>query len=602
MRSINNSNSGTPKMKPDTVVIKNFDKVNDIWKKMMSILTPEQKKRGLWVLFLTLIGAGFETLGVSSVIPLVEAMVSPEELLKYDFVMYFKIEKQYLLPCACILVVAVFVVKNLFLSFLLYTRSNYSCTVLGNVSVRLLKSYMGKDYIKIMRANTGELIQNTRNDAEGIYIILLYGLRLIAEFFTVALIFTYLLYLDMRIAVSIMFMGIVCFIIIFGLFRKSMKRLGERIRKTRENSYNASVEIFGGMKEIILSGNQNFFVKKFESAYREEQKIAAKGLIADDIPVYILEGVCVIGVIGAVGLKVSGMDDPAAYIPYLGSFAMAGFRLMPSMGRISGFFNTILFRLPILNEVYEKLNEAGEDLHFRKSNRGKFEGNGKLVLKGVSFRYSADAEYVLKDVSINIKSGESVGIIGGSGAGKSTLMDIILGVLHIDAGEITYGGQSIYEDFQAYYSCVGYVPQSVYLLNDTIKANVAFGLEPDEIDEPRVWECLEIANIAEFVRGLPKGLETMASERGARFSGGQKQRIAIARALYNDPKIIVFDEATSALDYETEESVMKAIEDLFGKKTIIIVAHRLTTVRNCDEIYEIKDGKAVLHSTHIVRK
>lgn len=284
-------------------------------------------------------------------------------------------------------------------------------------------------------------------------------------------------------------------------------------------------------------------------------------------------------------------------VPTLGAFAMAAVKLMPSANRIVGAISSISYSMPAVDKLIEHLDALAE-----------FEKNGitydsakkadvdlvideRVELRNITYHYPNTEKNVLEDASMVIPVGKSVGIVGTSGAGKTTAVDIMLGLLRPQVGNVLVDDVDVMNDYQGWMSHIGYIPQMIFMLDSSIRANVAFGVKPEEIDDEQVWHCLEEAQLAEFVRGLPEGLDTMIGERGVRISGGQRQRVGIARALYENPDLLLFDEATSALDNETEAAIMESINSLHGKKTMVIIAHRLQTIEGCDIVYRVKDGK-----------
>nr|MCR5127931.1 ABC transporter ATP-binding protein/permease [Lachnospiraceae bacterium] len=300
-------------------------------------------------------------------------------------------------------------------------------------------------------------------------------------------------------------------------------------------------------------------------------------------------------------------DDVAGFVTTLGTVAVAAFRLFPAVGRLTTNLNAIMYNRPRLDSMYEMLKEIEEDDTYQLKTADPEDAEPlafeeRLQIKDVRWKYPAGQDDVLRGLNMEIRKGESVALIGPSGAGKTTLADVVLGLLKPQEGQILLDGVDVYQNLAGWAKIIGYVPQAVYLTDDTIRGNVAFGIYEKDIDDEKIWQALEEAQLADFVRGLEKGLDTMVGERGVRLSGGQRQRIAIARALYENPQILVLDEATSALDTETETAVMEAIDSLHGSKTMIIVAHRLTTIRNCDAIFEVNGGVATKRDKEEVLK
>jgi ABC-type multidrug transport system fused ATPase/permease subunit len=314
-----------------------------------------------------------------------------------------------------------------------------------------------------------------------------------------------------------------------------------------------------------------------------------------------LEVMAVTGLAMLVILMVVQGRQSAEIIPLLALFGVAAFRLLPSIGKIIGAAQSARFGNSVLKMLQSELSlEIPDPLPLGEICRM----SGDIALANVTFTYSGTSQSALKDISLTIHQGETVGFIGPSGAGKSSLVDLILGLLNPDSGQITVGNQPIVDNLRAWQDQIGYVPQSIFLTDDTLRRNISFGLSEDRIDDAAIQRALVSAQLSEFVETLPEGLETIVGERGIRLSGGQRQRIGVARALYHDPSILVLDEATSALDSETESGVMEAIDALKGSKTVIIVAHRLSTVEKCDRVFRLEAGKLVEAGTpaEILRK
>lgn len=584
-------------------MIQDIRSAKDVWKKMMTVLTLPQKKIGIIVMIMSIIGAVLETLGVSVIIPIMQAMVYPEELFENK---YFASVLRLLgithtddvILFTCVLMIVVYLIKNLYLILLSWVRARYSSRVKRELSVRVMKSYMSRDYSFFLNTTKGNLYRGTMDDAEGTYIIVYNGFHLISEVMTDLFICIYLLMIDVKMALCVIIVGILCLVLVIGVMRPWVKKLGSQKYKYSSLVYKYMMEAYNGIKEITVMQRRAYFTAKYERAYAEQQRAEADSTVSAESPAYIIEAICVSGIMAALALRVQQMNDPSMFLPMLSAFAIAAFRILPSLGRISNSFNSMIYKFPYLDDAYNVIKEVESKANVSNSNHlGVKNGMGendhftdKISIDNVSFRYDSLESNVCNSISMTINCGDSIGIVGESGSGKSTLVNILLGLLKPQSGCIIVDGKNISDIPVKWSDMIGYVPQSVYLMDDSIRNNVAFG--KDEIDDDKVWKCLEEAQIADFVRNLGDGLETLVGDRGMRISGGQCQRIAIARALYNDPDILVFDEATSALDNATEAELIKSIESFHGKKTLIIVAHRLTTIQKCDIIYEIADGKA----------
>ena len=284
-------------------------------------------------------------------------------------------------------------------------------------------------------------------------------------------------------------------------------------------------------------------------------------------------------------------------LPLISAFAMAAMRLLPSVNRLNTYMANIAYYEPALNYIYDNVDTEdlkklyGKSTVLEDKKTARLTIKNEIHLKDITFAYPNTDKNIFDKADMKIPVGKSVGVVGASGAGKTTIVDVLLGLLELQSGTITSDGTNIFDNYGAWLSHVGYIPQTIYMLDDSIRNNIAFGVKEEDIDDARVWEVLEQAQMKTFVEELPDKLDSQIGERGVRISGGQRQRLGIARALYHDPELLIFDEATSALDNDTETAIMEAIDSLHGQKTMVIIAHRLRTIENCDMIYEVKDGK-----------
>lgn len=589
-------------------------KVNDIWNKFMFILTARQKRLAVVILLMTFAGAFVETLGVSIIIPFVQALVNPAELMENYYISFmvdmFHIENtMQMILMLGIGIALVYILKNLYLTFLSYCRVRYSTKVQRELSVLMMKSYMRRGFLFFSQINTSDLLRGINGDVAAVYQIMYNAFRVIAEVLTTIAILIFIMKTDIKMALCVVALAMVCFMVIVVGFRKPMRKMGLEYRASNRDVQKHSLQAFQGIKEVIVMHRQKFFVGKYEEAFGRQQKALIGQTVATESPAYLIEAVCVSGLILAVSFQGYAGMDMSAFIPKLSAFAVGAFRILPSLGRITSSFNQMVYYSPSLGKTYENLREVRmteqeetreiESLMIEKPDQAtdqlSYSNDAQsdehyLEIKDVHWQYPKSDQEVLSGVSLSVKKGTSVAFIGQSGAGKTTLADIVLGLYRPGQGSVFYRGRNIKTMADSWGQYIGYIPQSVYLIDDSIRNNVAFGISNP--DDEKVWRALEQAQLKDFVLGLPDRLDTVVGDRGIRFSGGQRQRVAIARALYNDPEILVLDEATSALDNETETAVMEAIDSLQGSKTLLIVAHRLTTIRNCDVVYEIVGGKA----------
>jgi ABC-type multidrug transport system fused ATPase/permease subunit len=346
----------------------------------------------------------------------------------------------------------------------------------------------------------------------------------------------------------------------------------------------------GGAKDVKLLGREQSFLKQYAQHNDSSALIWERQTTLQALPRLLLELLAMAGLVALVLIMLGQGKAIGDLIPVLGLFAAAAFRLMPSVNRVLTSAQSLRFLQPVTNKLALELNmfrsqkptaENGTPLNFKN----------ELKLEQVGYIYEGAPSAALSEVSFSIATGTSVGFVGGSGAGKSTLIDVVLGLLTPTAGKVTVDGTDIQQGLRDWMNRIGYVPQNIYLTDDSLRRNVAFGISADQIDEDSVWRAIRSAQLETFVQQLPQGLDTIVGERGIRLSGGQRQRIGIARALYHDPEVLVLDEATSSLDTATERGVMEAVRALHGHKTILIVAHRLSTVEHCDTIIRLEQGR-----------
>ena len=587
--------------------MKDLKSLKDVLHKLNYILDKRQKSFGCLIFFMSVVGAVFELFGVSAVIPLIQALVLPEAIYANRFLgpvlsALHITGFSSLVWFLCMGIVCVYILKNAYFVLLSWARAKFSQKIQRELSIKVMRSYMRRGYAFFLRTGINELTQGTSADAGGVYTIVYQGLRLIEQSATIAILASYIVATDYIMAIGVLTVSLFSLSIILVVMRSRVRRLGVENRKLGGSLTKYMLEAYGGIKDILVTNRQEFFIRRYEKQYLKMQRNGTKTVIASEIPAQLIEAVSVGGIMTAVALRVTTLDDPASYVPQLAAFALAAFRILPSLGRISSSFTAFMYAIPRLNKMYTNMQDedTADTMNSIRTKEAVTPGVQPQVLpfcridiQNVSWRYENSKEDVLNEISLVVHSGESIGIIGASGAGKSTLMDVLLGLLIPQKGRILMDGRDIHAMSCAWSAYIGYVAQAVYLTDDSIRNNVAFGIDENEIDDKKVWRALKAAQLDGFIQTLPDGMDTKVGDRGVRLSGGQRQRIAIARALYHDPPILIFDEATSALDNATEAAVMEAIEALHGAKTLLIVAHRLSTVRKCDRVYEVVEGKTV---------
>lgn len=573
------------------------------------IMDRKQQKESIAVFLCMVMSSALELLGVSAVYPFLQMMLTPDEIkgkwyIRKLYDLNPDVSEKTALLLLGIVIILIYLLKNVFMIVSAYVRVSFAAKFQRELSTRMLTAYLKHSYQFFLNTNSSEIIRGIDSDIRAVYQILLDFFTLLAETLTIIVLGIFLFMTDAMMTIGAMALACLCMMAIIIGFKDKMKQAGNNLRTASKLKSQYSYQTIMGIKEImVLDRKQNFIEQYNEAATLEEKALVTNGVV-DACPDRILEGVCIGGVIGIVCIRIASGIELDTFIPILGTFAMAAFKILPSISKISTRINAIVYYQVSLKGIYYDMKDANAyELEMKqyvlkednsKIESGKIRFTHELKIDHVTWKYLNANENVLEDVQLSIKKGQAVALIGSSGSGKTTLADIIMGLLNPQSGTIYMDGIDIFTIPHQWPKIIGYVPQAVFLIDDTVRSNVAFGLKKNEISDEKIWKALEQAQLKEFVENLSYGLDTIVGERGVKFSGGQRQRIAIARALYENPDILVLDEATSALDNETETAVMESIEALQGSKTLIIVAHRLTTIRNCDVIYEIKDGKAVL--------
>jgi len=565
--------------------------------KMYALLTPTERQGALRLLALMVVGMVVDTLGISLVIPGI-AMLIEADLAKTHPRLQPLLEalgnptRTELIVGAMLTLIVFYLLRTAFLAFLAWRQSGFAYGVQAHLSQRLLTSYLGQPYTFHLQRNSAQLIRNATREVEFFTLYCLINALLIGTEGLVMLgIAALLLMIEPVGAVVVtLVMGLAAWIF-------SLATRGRLARWGLARQYHEGVRLqrlqegLGGAKEVMLLGREAEFLKQYHTHNSASAILAQRQATVLQLPRLWLELLAVVGLAVLVLTMVAQGREITALVPALGLFAVAGFRFMPSLNRVLTAVQGFRYGQPTIQVLHDELGRAVPESRPRRA--GTLGFRGELRLSDVGYTYPGTSVPSLKNCSVLIRAGECLGIVGPSGAGKSTLVDVCLGLLTPTVGAVTLDSIDIRDDLRAWQNQIGYVPQSVYLTDDTLKRNIAFGLSDEEIDEAAVWRAVRDAQLEEFVRTLPSGLETVVGERGTTISGGQRQRVGIARALYHDPAVIVLDEATSALDVDTERGVLRAVSALHGRKTVMIVAHRLSTVVACDRILRLEEGRVV---------
>ncbi len=492
-------------------------------------------------------------------------------------------------------IIAIFVIKNIYLIVEKYAIYTFSYNVQMNISAGLLKAYISEPYTFHLNKNISVLQRSVQEDSDLFTKAVIHFMELVVEVMVCIALGIYLFDVSKSITVIVVGLLIICVSVFTAISRKFAKELGKDAQGYKAKLYQWMNQSLGGIKEVKVLNREMFFINSYSGYFKKYVKGLKISRLIGTIPKYIVELVSMAGLMLALIVKINygQTQDLTSFVPQLSAFAVAAFRLLPSIGRINEHVTGIMYAAPSIELVYHDLKEVEDIRSLESREEGVLTLENEIVVKDVCYHYPDKEENVIDHANFTIKKGQTIALIGESGAGKTTMADIILGLLTPQYGKIKADGVNIFKNMDLWHHGIGYIPQTIYLSDDTIRNNVAFGVDEDKIDDAAIESSLRKAQLWDFVEGLTEGLETLVGDRGVRLSGGQRQRIGIARALYHDPEILVLDEATSALDNDTEAAVMDAIENLRGEKTMIIIAHRLTTIRNADVIYEVAGGKVV---------
>ena len=578
-----------------------------MYKKLNYIFKSKDKLKIALLLVMVVIGSVMELLGVAIFSPFVEIIMEPETIMenRYLYYVYQRFgcnDTKEFLAIIAVCIMAIYIFKNIFLWLEQDFILRFSYNTQRKLSIKLMKTYLEEPYTFHLSKNVAELQRSMQEDTALFTQGMIHMLQLIAEVTVCCVIGVYLIDVSKSITGVVLGLLICCVGLFTTLTKRFSKRLGKDAQIYKAKLYQWVNQAMGGVKEVKVLNREEYFVKNYEHYYRLYIKGVRLNKLLSMTPKYIVEAVCMTGLLIAIIVKMffGQKDDISTFIPQLSVFAVAAFRLMPSVGKINEHINNILYAAPSVDLIYDDLKGIEDFKKQEIDERKEWSFEDKIEAKSITYAYPGTDKKILDHTGCIVPKGKTVAFIGGSGAGKTTMVDIILGLLPPQLGKIMADDMNIFKNLPTWHHHIGYIPQTIYLSDDTIRNNVAFGIMEDEVDDEAVMEALRKAQLLEFAEALPEGLDTMVGDRGVRLSGGQRQRIGIARALYHDPEILVLDEATSALDNETETAVMESVESLQGMKTIIIIAHRLTTIRNADIIYEVCDGKVVERSKESV--
>ena len=569
-----------------------IETVKIVWK----LFTNSDRIAFTRIVVMVIVGMFLETISLGIVVPIIGILTQDDYQQKYPFIVdiFGNLSREELISAVMVAMVLIYIVRSLFLFWSLWIQKGFSASVSGRLSQSLFSTYLRQPYMFHLQRNSSTLMRNAKNataivtcGVDPFLVLLTDGLVAIAMF---------------ALLIAVEPVGTLAVLLVFGLstfvFQRTTRRRidnwGYQVDYHETKILQHLQEGFGGAKDVKVLGRENEFLSQHEKHLGESIRINRIYNVILTLPRSFMEIITIVGLCLLVVSMVVRGRELADIVPILGLFAAAAFRVMPSINRLLMATQTLIFNRSIIASVYQDFLLDSPDSLTVKSNT-KFAS--QLELMDVSFQYPTAATASLQNVSLVVKRGEAVGFVGPSGAGKSTLVDVILGLFAPASGVVKVDGQDVQQNLRNWQNQIGYVPQAIYLTDDTLRRNVAFGLNDENIDDNLVRDAIRLAQLEDFVATLPEKLDTVVGERGVRLSGGQRQRIGIARALYHNPSVLVLDEATSSLDTPTEHGVMQAVQALQGSKTVLIVAHRLSTVEYCDRLYKIENARITEEGT-----
>jgi ABC-type multidrug transport system fused ATPase/permease subunit len=564
-------------------------------KLLWDVLQSSERRSLFGVFVLILIGTLLETLSVGMMIPVLSVIASDMQNVSLLFITIEpSIQKSQLIQLAVGSILAIYVIKNVFLAWSTWIQRGFLTRVTSRIAARILEIYIRQPYAFHLRKNSSTLIRNTQDAS-----ILVAGgiepmLTILTEGLIAAALFSVLVVVEPLGTICVVGMLLSATFVFQRFFDKRLQRWGT-LRQIQKGSIIQTIQqSLGAVKDVQVLGREDWFVHEHRQSQFVDAELLRRINTVQTIPRLWLEVMAIAGLAGLVTIMLATGKDIDRIIPTVGLFAATSFKVLPSINKLVSSKQTLKVSRSTIETIHHDLelpiavNSLIQNVNFQFEN---------VVVDHLDFKYEQSEGLVLSNINLKINSGEAVGFVGQSGSGKSTLIDIMLGLLDPQSGSVSINGQSLEDVKQSWQKTIGYIPQTIFLMDDSLRRNIAIGISDNEIDEVAIVEALKSAQLEDFVASLPEGLDTVVGERGVRLSGGQRQRIGIARALYHRPSVLVLDEATSSLDTETEHGVMQAVQALQGDKTVIIVAHRLSTVEYCDRLYRLDAGRIVDEGT-----
>ncbi len=580
----------------------------DIFKKLNYILDKKQKINIVVLAVMIFIGGILETLSISAMLPVVWVIIDAESVQNNKYCQWIMqlLHIQNMQGFIIMLLVALmimYVLKNAYLLLLTSEQNRFISVNRNKLISQVLREFLNRPYEFYLDADIPTVFRLTDSDIPNVFGILMAIISLASEVVVFVLICGVLIVTDWKLVLVLIFISGIVTLVLFKVLKPKLNSLGMTNQAIQSRIAKWRIQAIYGIKDVKVLHRESFFADNYESNGKIGAKLNQKYAIINALPRILIETIFMVSILGYLVVCVALGDDMTQMLPTLTAFGLAAVRLLPCVNRINTYLTDISYFRPCLDYVYENMNineisKKTNQTLLPVDETKTMQLRNKIELKDIVYAYPNTDTLIFNHADMEIPYGKSIGIMGPSGAGKSTIVDILLGLLKVHEGQILCDGDNVFENYPAWLAQIGYIPQSIYLVDEPIRNNIAFGIADDEIDDNRIWQVLEEAQLKEFIQTLPEGLDTTIGDRGVRLSGGQRQRLGIARALYHNPEILVFDEATSALDNETEAAVMEAINSFHGKKTMVIIAHRLNTIEKCDMIYKVEGGKITQTTLH----
>ena len=572
-----------------------------ILKKLRLLLDKKQKRTMFGLIILMVISAFLQTAGIGLLVQVMSIVIDPGAVMNsgwakyiYDLLDMKSFESFSVL--IMVLLIVTFIVKNIFLFVQQKLTLAFVYTNQFRTSERMMRNYLRRGYEFYLNADTAVVQRSITSDVNNMYALILALLQLLSDIVVSVFVVAYCLSASgiMTILLAVVLLAVM--FVIKKILQPIMYKAGKDNQDYYSGLFKRISQTVQGIKEVKIAGKEQYFVSEYRKCGKGYVGAVQRYSLYNQIPKLLIEPVCIIVMVGYMIFLVLAGESTENTIDVFGTLAAAALVLLPCVNRINNQINSIAYFEPffmgVSDNLQDEINGEKVDMSFATDEEEKLPVKDSIEMKDITYSYPNTERLIFDHADLTIPVGASVGIMGTSGAGKSTVVDILLGLLKVKTGTIYADGVDTKQHYRKWLKNIGYIPQMIFMLDDTISKNVAFGVPEDKIDEKRLWEALKEAQLDEFVKTLPEGLETSIGERGIRLSGGQRQRIGIARALYNNPEVLILDEATSALDNDTEKAIMESINRLHGKKTLIIIAHRLQTIEKCDMVYRVEDGKA----------